>query len=191
MRKITVKLNDMNWRLISEISDLIGLRRDTYLAKVLPAEVDEISRQEWVNDEAGERYMRTFPTIFGSSWKQVSIMLPEEVADQIDAVSSNKKVPRDCLLDAIVNFVVVRVLPSVLVIAAPRKSLQYESAGTLLERAIERLPIESLDEYSDILSSEHYRTELHYTQESIREMEAAFDSLRVNLRRSRRGASNE
>ena len=191
MRKITVKINAMNWKLLSEISDLIGLRRDTYLAKVLPGELEEVRRQDWENDEAGERYMRTFPTLFGSLWKQVSIMLPEEVADEIDAVSATKKIPRDCLLDAIVSFIVIRILPSVQVLAAPRKSLQYESAEALIQRAIAWLPIDSLDEYYEAISPEHYRTELNHTQQSIVEMEAAFESLKAEIRRSRRKVPHE
>lgn len=110
---------------------------------------------------------------------------------QIDAVSAKKRVPRDCLLDAIVRFLVIRILPSALVLAAPRKSLRYESTEALIERAIERFPIESLDEYYEVISPDHYRAELHYTRDSITEMEAVFESLRAGMRRSRRKVSNE
>ena len=191
MRKITVKINAMNWKLLGEVVDLIGLRRDPYLAKILPGELSEILKQDWANDDAGERYLRTFPTIFGRSWKQVSIMLPEQVADEIDSVANKKRVPRDCLLDAIIRFVVVRILPSALVLAGPRQTLEYNTQEELIEKSMGKLGIESLDEYYAVASPEHYRNELHYTEDSIEKMEAAFESLRVAVRQSRRKTVNE
>ena len=190
MKKITVKLYSLHWDLFDRLINLVGLRRDTYLAKVLPAELAEIRSQDWANDVAGEKYLRASASLFDQVWKQVTITLPSELVDEIDSLCKEKRVPRDHLLNAILQFVTYRVLPYAIVLNQPRASMKFCGEDELLAAVIGWLGVESVDEYRETMRDEFYANELHYTEELIANIEATFQSLRGRGRTEQRRASN-
>lgn len=190
MKKITVRLNALNWDLFDQLINMVGLRRDTYLAKVLPAELAEIRSQAWANDEAGENYLRGMTTLFGQTSKQVTISLPPDLVSQIDSLSTEKRIPRDRLLDAILQFIAYRVFPFAVVLSEPRYSMKFESQNELLAAVLDRLGIDSIEEYNVTLADDYYRQELHYTKELIVQIEATFNEIRETVASSKRRASD-
>lgn len=173
MRKITAKINEQDWDLFETMVNDVGLRRDAYLCKVLPTELEFIARQPWSNDDAGQKYLANIRRTAAKHSTQVTLRIDDHVAGQIDEICLTKKLPRDALLDAIISFLLIRVLPHALVLNMPRASLKFKTEADLRRHVANRHP-----QYSDIFHSrkdvqdpDFYEWKLHYTEEKIEEIE--------------------
>ena len=69
-----------------------GLRRDSYLNHVLPNEIDELLPLE-PNSEKGEKQLRDLRRFLHKDFSKMNVALDEEVAEKLDQVCREKKIP--------------------------------------------------------------------------------------------------
>lgn len=132
--RITVRLNAVDWDFFNRIVKSIGLRRDAFLNRVLPEELNLFDKAP-ANDDAGEMFKRDLDKLLAKYTKQVSLNLDANLVERLEQVCKDKRVTRDAFLGVAIKFLSSRLAVPAMVILNPRKT-----AG-LGERAlINKLP---------------------------------------------------
>jgi len=80
-----------------------GLRRDSYLNHVLPSEIDELLPLE-PNSEKGEKQLRDMRRFLHKDFSKMNVALDEDVAEKLDQVCREKKIPRDMFIEDFMEF---------------------------------------------------------------------------------------
>lgn len=154
--RITVRPNAVDWDFFNRIVKSIGLRRDAFLNRVLPEELDLFDKSPG-NDDAGETSNREREILLAKFTKQVSLNLDTNLVERLDQVCRDKRVTRDAFLSVAIKFLSSRLAVPAAVINSPRKT-----AG-LGERAlINQLPdyLVTNEDRDDLASETLYEDKL-------------------------------
>lgn len=183
--RLTVKVNPLHWDLFNAAVKAAGLRRDAFLNRALPAEVDMLDLVP-SNTEAGERYLKKLKSAVKNYEKQVSLTLDADLALRINNTCKKKRVLRDPFLSTAISFLTSRLIMPAMVIKDPRGTLGISDSG-LHERISEYLSEEEAEELSDDML---YENELIFPEERIAAIQEAFDNINADLKRSIKDIAN-
>ena len=171
--RITVRLNAVDWDFFNRIVKSIGLRRDAFLNRVLPDELDLFGKAP-ANADAGEKHAKELTKAVARYTKQVSLNLDTGLVERLEQVCKDKRVTRDAFLSVAIKFLSSRLAVPAMVIKSPRKT-----AG-LGERAlINILPDYNMtnEERDDLASNTLYEDKLIFSTERIAKMEKVWEEL--------------
>jgi len=117
--RITVQLTRNTWSRFDALMKKLGFRRDSYLNRVLPAEVRALSKVKGCDDVGAEHLLDQFR---GSRSKrvQVSLRLDDELIALLNSVCEKKRVVRDLFLDLGIEFILARIEPAAKLVLSPR-----------------------------------------------------------------------
>jgi hypothetical protein len=102
-RKLTFTIRTAVLKRFNEAIRAAGLRRDSYLNHVLPDEIDELLPLS-PNSERGERQLRDMRRFLYQDFSKVNIALEQEVAEKLNEVCREKRIPRDIFIEEFMEF---------------------------------------------------------------------------------------
>ena len=124
MPKTTFKVRQKSWTDFNVLCRAASLRRDDFLNRVLPAEI-ELLNQIPPCDDAGERWLkRTWVDMSSNNDIELiaaPVLLSDEVVSNMNEACQRTRVPRDAFLDCAIIFLAARLRESVLVLIEPRR----------------------------------------------------------------------
>jgi len=161
---ITINVRKRPWQILTEIFQVLKLRRDSYLNGCLPAEIDMIELLP-SSDAEGAKHARAraLASLDGESTR-VTLSLDDATAVRLTKVCTEKNISRNAFFDAFFWFLCVRLLEPALVIANPRKSLGRSREDT--EKEIRSILVAEKWEIEGALNPDYYR-DLIWTKERL------------------------
>jgi hypothetical protein len=177
-----VRLRKDTWEEFNTLMRDLGLRRDAYLNRVLPAEVVALN-QTGSCDDAGAAYLVDRFRGDRSVQCQVSLRLDAQLIHTMNGVCATKRVVRDLFLENAIRFISARITPAKMLILEPR----------LLDRGVYR---ELQRASANLAEALDYGQMLIYDVQKVGEERALWDSLDRRLsprpaRPNRRRQSSE
>lgn len=162
-RRITVRLNAVDWDFFNRVMKSIALRRDAFLNRVLREELELFAKAPG-NDDAGARHRRDVEKILAKYTKQVSLNLDVDLVERLEQVCKDKRVTRDAFLGVAIKFLSSRLAVPALVIQSPRKT-----AGLGERAVINKLPEYYMtnEERDDLARKTLYEDQLITTAERV------------------------
>lgn len=144
MAKTTVKVRAKKWELFNKECKAASIRRDDFLDRALPDEIDLLKTISPC-DDVGELWLKSNWVVQDSDdieLHPVPLLLSDEVVEALNAASAEKRIPRDAFLDCALSYFTARLHEAVIVIRKPRTS------ADLVARIAETLnpPNDLLDE---------------------------------------------
>lgn len=125
MAKTTLKVRTKTWDIFNRECKAASLRRDDFLSRVLPGEIEFLKKIAPCDGE-GERWLKRNWIDHGSSddteMRPIPILLSDEVLEAMNSACEEKKVPRDAFFDCALRYFVQRLYEAVVVIKNPRTS---------------------------------------------------------------------
>lgn len=126
MAKTTLRVRAKAWEIFNRECKAASLRRDDFLNRSLPAEI-ELLKAISPCDEEGARWLkRNWVDKSGSAdteLQPVPILLSSEVIELMNKACEEKKIPRDAFFDCALRYFVERIYEAALVIKTPRTEL--------------------------------------------------------------------
>ncbi|MBK6386052.1 MAG: hypothetical protein IPI20_14030 [Rhodoferax sp.] len=126
MAKTSLKIRAKAWDVFNRECKAASLRRDDFLNRALPGEID-ILKKITPCDWEGERWLKRNWIDRGDSddteLRAIPILLSGDVLDTMNNVCEEKKVPRDAFFDCALRYFVQRLYEAVVVIKSPRTGL--------------------------------------------------------------------
>lgn len=197
MPKTTFRVRQKQWDLFNRECKAASLRRDDLLDRVLPDELLLLSKTSGC-DEIGYRWLKgnwmTTVDPRDSALIAAPVLLSQAVLDQLNAVCTDRCVPRDAFVDCALYFLTKRLYEAVIVIKKPRTSqdlvgelaevlLQAESSAELNSKERDSWINETVEEWwakrnLNCLADDFYDSRLSYNIERL-ESDAAFNGSRA------------
>lgn len=174
---IKVQVSAWPWQTLTEIFEILKLRRDSYMNGSLPAEIDAIELLP-DSDAEGAKHARAL-TNLGGERTRVTLSLDDATAERLTRVCAKKNIPRNAFFDAFIWFLCVRLIEPALIIAKPRKSLGWSREET--EKTIRSVLGADQFEIDDALDPNYYR-ELIWTKERLEQERAFFEQIKRGLK---------
>ncbi len=123
MSKTTFRVRKQRWDYFNRECKAMSLRRDDLLNRLLPAEIAILANISPC-DAIGARWLKDrWVTMWSSSdfeLVSVPLLLSSEVVQNLNAICTDKGVPRDAFLDCFLNFLTGRLVDPALVLKDPR-----------------------------------------------------------------------
>jgi len=157
MPKITFKVREKVWKLLNDECKALSLKRDDFLDRVIDIELDNFEKITKCDDVGSawlEKNWIYYNTPFACQYYDVipvSVNLSESLIKSIQAISTDKKVPRDAFLDLAIQFVSIRILEPAKIIKNPRIDTDIYSR-TIRVLGDDDIDLLSDDAIEDILS---------------------------------------
>jgi hypothetical protein len=174
---ITINTRTGPWQTLTEILELLKLRRDPYVNSTLPAETDALELLP-ASDLEGAKHARALATLDGERTR-ITLSLDDAVAERLTKVCAEKNIPRNAFFDAFIWFLCVRLIGPALIIANPRKSLGQSREET--EKTIRSVLGADQFEIDGALDPDYYR-ELIWTKERLEEGRALLTQIKRGVR---------
>lgn len=89
----------------SKLLDDLNLRRDAYLAKQLPNEIDHLAKLPALSEDMAT-YLRYMGQHKKSERTKIGLKLPEKIVEGINAICREKGIQRDLFIETFINFLV-------------------------------------------------------------------------------------
>lgn len=102
---MTVRINQKVASTFTRLIKGIGLRRDTYLNKLLPGEV-KLLQELPVNSERAAKYVRLTSQSGEEQKTRFSLKLDSALVDQVTDLCRRKGIPRDLFIERFLDFLV-------------------------------------------------------------------------------------
>jgi hypothetical protein len=125
MSKTTVKVRSRKWALFNKECKAASMRRDDFLNRVLPAEIELLGKIV-ACDEVGEKWLKRNwldrNDRGDSDLQPISMMLSDDVLSALNAMCVEKRVPRDAFIDSALTYLTERLFEAAVVIKNPRNT---------------------------------------------------------------------
>lgn len=125
MSKTTVKVRTRKWELFNKECKAASMRRDDFLNRVLPAEIELLAKIRPC-DDIGEKWLkRNWLDRNGrqdSELQTISLMLSDDVLNALNGMCAEKRVPRDAFIDSALTYLTERLYEAAVVIKNPRST---------------------------------------------------------------------
>jgi len=115
-------VSQKEYRVLSNLIERAGLRRDTFIAKALAEEKQELKALKTNTDEQSDIIFKDF-MIRHPDQTKINILLPKQLVESLNEECRIKNIRRSCFFNRFVEFLNVRCCLSLLTLAAPRKTL--------------------------------------------------------------------
>ena len=108
--KLTVRLWERLFNLLGERTEAICLRRDTLLEQVIANEINHLeSDLPKPNSSAARAHIEHhFKLLLKSGSRQISLAMSPDIAKQLEAVCTEKNVPREAFLNRVILLLVAQ-----------------------------------------------------------------------------------
>jgi len=174
---IKVQVRTSPWQMLTEIYDVLKLRRDAHFNGCLPAEIEAIELLP-ASDPEGAKHARALASLAGERTR-VTLSLEDTTAERLTKACAEKNIPRNVFFDAFIWFLCVRLIEPALIIANPRKSLGSSREET--ERTIRSVLGVDQFEIDSALEPDYYR-QLIWTKERLEQGRALWEQLNKGAR---------
>ncbi|MBA3034534.1 MAG: hypothetical protein KKF85_01915 [Gammaproteobacteria bacterium] len=174
---ITANVHTRPWQTLTEIFEVLKLRRDAYLNGCLPAEIDAIELLP-ASDAEGAKHARALANLGGESTR-VTLSLDDATAERLSRVCAERNIPRNAFFDAFIWFLCVRLIEPALIIANPRTSLGLSREET--EKTIRSVLGVDQFEIDGALDPDYYR-QLIWTKERLKQERAHWEQIKRGAR---------
>ena len=179
MAKTTLKVRAKAWDFFNRECKAASLRRDDFLDRALPGEIDLLKKIAPCDGE-GERWLKRNWVDQGGSGdtelRPIPILLSVGVLDAMNNVCEEKKIPRDAFFDCALRYFVERLYEAVVVIKNPRtgRDLVSKIADQINDRREEitkkdeeAFVVETVNEWADTRKLEYFSDDYYQSNLSI------------------------
>jgi len=147
------------FQLLTKLIERAGMRRDSFLARLLAEEIKELKALKKNSDEESELVFKSFKTRCPNQIK-INILLPRQLVEDINETCQEKNIRRSCFFNRFIEFVNVRCGVPLLVLMNPRKFLNMNEFN-LIEILAEGS--DAISEYAEWLDAQRDEGEAIYS----------------------------
>jgi hypothetical protein len=179
MAKTTLKVRAKAWDIFNRECKAASLRRDDFLNRALPGEIDVLKKVAPCDGE-GERWLKRNWIDQGSSddteLRPIPILLSGDVLNAMNSVCEEKKVPRDAFFDCALRYFVERLYEAVVVIKNPRTGRDLvsqiaaqinDTREEITKKEEEAFVVETVNEWAGTRRLEYFSNDYYQRNLSI------------------------